>query len=174
MSNKNQSADAQPRPLLRRRRILIAGFLLLVVLFMFLLFREGVIWFNMPPARKYPVRGVDASHYQGQMDWQIIAEQGITFAFLKATEGSGTLDDCFAENWKNARAAGLAVGALYEIRASRQRRHKNRRHVRMVLKLPSACLLSVVRPGIRSFPRHRIQRTPCGALCRIQLPFLFL
>ena len=113
MSNKNQSADAQPRPLLRRRRILVAGFLLLAVLFIFLLFREGVIWFNMPSARKYPVRGVDASHYQGQMDWQIIAEQGISFAFLKATEGSGTLDDCFAENWKNARAAGLAVGAYH-------------------------------------------------------------
>ncbi|MBP0966795.1 MAG: hypothetical protein J5722_04100, partial [Oscillospiraceae bacterium] len=33
--------------------------------------------------------------------------------FLKATEGSGTVDDCFAENWENARAAGLFVGAYH-------------------------------------------------------------
>lgn len=74
---------------------------------------NGVIWFNMPPKSKYPVRGVDASHYQGQMDWARIAEQGITFVFLKATEGSGTVDDCFAQNWENARAAGLYVGAYH-------------------------------------------------------------
>ncbi|MBQ8922633.1 MAG: glycoside hydrolase family 25 [Oscillospiraceae bacterium] len=78
-----------------------------------LLFRNGVLWFNMPSKRKYPVRGVDASHYQGTMDWETIAKQGITFAFLKATEGSGTVDDCFAQNWANARAAGLYVGAYH-------------------------------------------------------------
>jgi len=78
-----------------------------------LLFRNGVLWFNMPSNRKYPVRGVDASHYQGTMDWQVIASQGITFAFLKATEGSGTVDDFFLQNWVNARTAGLYVGAYH-------------------------------------------------------------
>lgn len=75
--------------------------------------KKGLLWFNMPSGRKYPVRGVDASHYQGQMNWDVIADQGITFAFLKATEGSGTVDDCFAANWENARAAGLYVGAYH-------------------------------------------------------------
>ena len=74
---------------------------------------SGTVWFNMPSKTKYPVRGVDASHYQGQINWERIAEQGITFAFLKATEGSGTVDDCFAQNWENARAAGLYVGAYH-------------------------------------------------------------
>ena len=77
------------------------------------LISNGLIWFNMPSRKKYPVRGVDASHYQGQMDWKRIAEQGVTFAFLKATEGSGTTDDCFADNWEDARAAGLYVGAYH-------------------------------------------------------------
>lgn len=76
-------------------------------------FQEGKLWFNMPSKSRYPVRGVDASHYQGQMNWERIAEQGVTFAFLKATEGSGTVDDCFADNWNNARAAGLYVGAYH-------------------------------------------------------------
>ena len=112
--NKNESSHAAAEasaPL--RRRILAAAVLLLCGIFIVQMFREGVLWFNMPSRRKYPVRGVDASHYQGQMDWQTIAGQGITFAFLKATEGSGTVDDCFAENWENARAAGLAVGAYH-------------------------------------------------------------
>lgn len=78
-----------------------------------ILVMNGSVWFNMPSQKKYPVRGVDASHYQGQMNWNRIAEQGITFAFLKATEGSGTVDDCFAQNWENARAAGLSVGAYH-------------------------------------------------------------
>ncbi|MBQ6042270.1 MAG: glycoside hydrolase family 25 [Oscillospiraceae bacterium] len=97
----------------KKRWLLFSGILLLAATAAFLMFREGVLWFNMPSAKKYPVRGVDASHYQGQMDWDILAQQGITFAFLKATEGSGTVDDCFADNWKNARAAGLYVGAYH-------------------------------------------------------------
>lgn len=90
--------------------------LIAVVLVFFVVWyviESGVLWFNMPSAKKYPVRGVDASHYQGSIDWDVIAQQGIMFAFIKATEGSGTTDECFAENWKNARKAGLYVGAYH-------------------------------------------------------------
>ena len=87
--------------------------LVLFTLAVWYVIESGVIWFNMPSKTKYPVRGVDASHYQGSIDWDTIAKQGITFAFIKATEGSGTGDDCFAENWENARKAGLYVGAYH-------------------------------------------------------------
>ena len=96
------------------RRTLIAwGCFLLGGLLLLLLFWSGRLWFNMPSKKKYPVRGVDVSHYQGTVDWEQIAKQGIRFAFLKATEGSGTGDDCFVQNWENARRAGLAVGAYH-------------------------------------------------------------
>ena len=101
LTEENAARTDGKRP--RRHGILLAGILLLGAALTVHLFRNGVLWFNMPSKRTYPVRGVDASHYQGQMDWQTIASQGITFAFLKATEGSGTVDDCFAENWENAR-----------------------------------------------------------------------
>ena len=97
----------------KRRTLLLLSAIVVLGLLSWHLFRSGLLWFNMPSKTKYPVRGVDASHYQGQMNWNRIAEQGVTFAFLKATEGSGTVDDCFAENWKNARAAGLYVGAYH-------------------------------------------------------------
>lgn len=97
----------------KKRRLLFCCVLLLAATAAFLMFQEGVLWFNMPSVQKYPVRGVDVSHYQGQIDWNIIAKQGVTFAFLKATEGSGTVDEYFAENWNNAREAGLYVGAYH-------------------------------------------------------------
>lgn len=61
----------------------------------------------------YPLRGVDVSHYQGEIDWQQIREQGIDFAFIKATEGSSYVDERYEENRKNAREAGLYIGAYH-------------------------------------------------------------
>lgn len=71
---------------------------------------RGVIWLNNPSEAKYPVRGVDVSHYQGVIDWQMLASQDLSFAFIKATEGSSFVDPCFAENYAGAKACGLAVG----------------------------------------------------------------
>lgn len=96
------------------RRTLIAwAIFLLIGLALYLLGWRGLLWFNMPSRKKYPVRGVDVSHYQGNVDFARLAEQGISFAFIKATEGSGTVDECFAENWQNARAAGMPAGAYH-------------------------------------------------------------
>lgn len=61
----------------------------------------------------YPLRGVDVSHYQGEIDWQQIREQGVDFAFIKATEGSSYVDERYEENRKNAREAGLYIGAYH-------------------------------------------------------------
>ncbi len=77
------------------------------------LFEEGWIHVNSPSETEYPVRGVDVSHYQGTIDWQVLASQNLTFAFIKATEGSGLQDECFLQNWEGARAAGLAAGAYH-------------------------------------------------------------
>lgn len=57
--------------------------------------------------------GVDVSAHQRQIDWAKVAGDGYTFAYIKATEGVGHVDERFAENWKGARAAGLAVGAYH-------------------------------------------------------------
>lgn len=61
----------------------------------------------------YPLRGVDVSHYQGEIDWQQIREQGVDFAFIKATEGSSYVDERYEENRENAREAGLYIGAYH-------------------------------------------------------------
>lgn len=63
--------------------------------------------------KPYPVRGVDVSHYQGDIDWNVIESQNISFAFIKATEGSGYVDDCFARNWENVSKTSILAGAYH-------------------------------------------------------------
>ncbi len=73
-------------------------------------------WFLFPWEAEPPrwiVTGVDVSSYQGTVDWPVLARQGADFAFIKATEGSGTADPYFAGNWSGAQAAGLRVGAYH-------------------------------------------------------------
>ena len=64
-------------------------------------------------AEKYQVQGIDVSHYQGDICWEKIREQDIDFAFIKATEGSGHLDERFQENWEESAMAGIPAGAYH-------------------------------------------------------------
>lgn len=76
------------------------------------LFFHGVIRIN-PSKEEYPVRGVDVSSYQGEIDWNTLANQGIEFAFIKATEGSGFTDRCFEYNYTEAQKTKLRIGAYH-------------------------------------------------------------
>ncbi|MGH7484441.1 MAG: glycoside hydrolase family 25 protein, partial [bacterium] len=59
------------------------------------------------------VRGIDVSHYQGAIDWNQVAQTGMAFAFIKATEGTADVDPQFQANWSGANAAGLLRGAYH-------------------------------------------------------------
>ncbi len=61
----------------------------------------------------FPVHGIDAARFQGQMNWREIKRQGIQFAWLKATEGGDLLDPEFKGNWRAAKRAGIPVGAYH-------------------------------------------------------------
>ena len=77
------------------------------------LFFFGILKFNNPSKEQYPVRGVDVSSYQGDIDWTILSQQGISFAFIKATEGSSFVDKHFQTNFNNALKTNLRVGAYH-------------------------------------------------------------
>ena len=74
---------------------------------------NGVIILNASAAREYPVAGVDVSSYQGQIDWETLSSQNISFVFIKATEGSSFVDPCFAYNYEESQKTDLAVGAYH-------------------------------------------------------------
>ena len=62
------------------------------------------------------LRGLDVSHYQGEINWRAVAADGIRFCFIKATEGTADIDPKFKENWVGADAAGLLRGAYHFFR----------------------------------------------------------
>ena len=57
--------------------------------------------------------GVDLSAYQADVDFRQLKQQGVAFAYVKATEGSAHQDERFPENWEKAAAAGLPCGAYH-------------------------------------------------------------
>lgn len=97
-----------------RRAVWVCGTLLLLgaVVLPFLITR-GIIWFVDPDPRWYPVRGVDVSRHQAEIQWPRVAGAAIRFAYIKATEGGDWRDPRFLENWSGARAAGLVPGAYH-------------------------------------------------------------
>ncbi len=96
-------------------RIVVTVLAVLVALaaVMFALVYSGVILLNNPSESDFPVRGVDVSAYQGDIDWKTLSAQNIDFAFIKATEGSSFVDSRFAYNFSEAQKCGLSVGAYH-------------------------------------------------------------
>ncbi len=66
----------------------------------------------------YPIHGIDVSRYQRNIDWKAVREMEdknvkIGFAFIKATEGLGRVDNGFRKNWFNAKQALMPRGAYH-------------------------------------------------------------
>jgi lysozyme len=57
--------------------------------------------------------GIDVSHYQGDVNFYSVAQSSVKFAFAKATEGTGYIDDQFTRNWAKIQEAGLYRGAYH-------------------------------------------------------------
>ena len=91
-----------------------AGVLLAALALLFALVWNGILLLNNPSQSQYPVRGVDVSSYQGEIDWGKLASQNdISFAFIKATEGSSYVDPNFRYNYSEAQKTGLRIGAYH-------------------------------------------------------------
>ena len=88
-------------------------FIISTILLTVLLWYQGFIIPNAYSAKDYPVKGVDVSSYQGEIEWSQIQEQGLKFAFIKATEGSTFVDRYFEKNWKSAENTTLRIGAYH-------------------------------------------------------------
>ena len=96
-----------------RRFFIALGALCLLLTALAALVLRGAVRLNTPSRARFPVWGVDVSHYQGQIDWETLAGQGVRFAFIKATEGSAHVDERFFENARGAAAAGVPAGGYH-------------------------------------------------------------
>ncbi|WP_246066772.1 glycoside hydrolase family 25 protein [Paenibacillus koleovorans] len=85
----------------------------LIVLLALLEFK-GYIWHTSWFAKPYEVRGLDVSHYQGDIDWQRLrTSTDFQFVYIKATEGHDFIDFKFSSNWNKAKASGFLTGAYH-------------------------------------------------------------
>ena len=66
------------------------------------------------------LEGIDVSHYQGRIDWHRVAKEGgVRYAYIKASEGENLKDEFYDYNVREARAAGIVVGAYHFYRPQR-------------------------------------------------------
>lgn len=65
---------------------------------------------------RYPVRGIDISAHNGDVDFQAVRSAGYSFVIIKASEGSSFKDGSFHSNIWRARKAGLMVGVYHFFR----------------------------------------------------------
>ncbi|MCR5269632.1 MAG: glycoside hydrolase family 25 protein [Prevotella sp.] len=67
----------------------------------------------------YNIHGIDVSHYQGTIDWELLRNRGtidecpIRFVMIKATEGTDRLDAKFKRNFSKAHEYGFTRGAYH-------------------------------------------------------------
>ena len=57
------------------------------------------------------------SKYQGEIDWDAVAADGVRFAFIRVSDGVDYLDDSFYQNWEEAGRVGLIRGAYQYFRS---------------------------------------------------------
>lgn len=96
-------------------RILITVAVILIAAFvgLFAAFQVRYLDMNGMVDSSGGVIGADMSWYQGDADMEKLKEQGISFVYLKATEGTKYTDDSFRKNWERAEEADLPAGAYH-------------------------------------------------------------
>lgn len=96
---------------MKKRKLLFR--ILIALLFCALAVYSITVYTSRRARKNFPVRGVDVSSYQGYIDWEELEEREISFAFIKATEGSSYRDRCFEDNINNIQGTDIAVGAYH-------------------------------------------------------------
>lgn len=100
--------------------VIVAAFFLMVCVFLVF----AAIWayrtfMTTPPyvnPERYPVKGIDVSAHNGDVDMARVRKSGIEFVFIKASEGVDFRDRKFRQNYENARKAGLKTGVYHFFR----------------------------------------------------------
>ena len=59
------------------------------------------------------VWGIDVSHYQNNIDWEILGKQKPNFMFIKASEGITCHDSKYLENYSQAKKCKIPVGSYH-------------------------------------------------------------
>ena len=56
------------------------------------------------------VEGIDVSKWQGNIDWDSVANDGVMYALIRTNHGLDDLDEKYDYNWSEARRVGVLRG----------------------------------------------------------------
>lgn len=85
---------------------------------LFVLDESSMVMYYHDPAYTTAL-GIDVSAYQGEIDWEQVADAGVEFVMIRlgfrgyGKEGKIVIDKYFAQNLSGAKAAGLKVGVYF-------------------------------------------------------------
>ncbi|SFC48444.1 GH25 family lysozyme [Clostridium uliginosum] len=65
---------------------------------------------NSSPTTSSKFKGIDISHYNGDIDFKKVKASGIDLVYIKATEGTTYVDNYLGINYNGAKSAGLKTG----------------------------------------------------------------
>ncbi len=94
-------------------RSAVAGLFILAGLLLASCTPENLVSKDAAPDSDHPVVGIDVSKYQRVVDFEKVKAAGISYVFVRATEGITYQDADFESNYRQARLAGLVVGAYH-------------------------------------------------------------
>ncbi len=83
---------------------------------------KGFKYYDIGSEEKKSWKGIDVSAYQGDINWQAVADSGVEFAFIRLgyrgyTQGALIKDDYFDKNVQEAIASGIDVGVYFVTQA---------------------------------------------------------
>lgn len=96
-----------------KRKVFIYG---IFAIFMF--FVSSTIVYAFPPSSPNVYNGIDVSEWQGEIDYQAVANSGIEIAYVRSSEGNNYVDPYFRKNYDDAKANGLRVGFYHFLTAT--------------------------------------------------------
>ncbi len=114
-SSRSNQKRVRKKKFNRKKAFLILLGIILAFIFVFSLYNVVfyLMYSEVDPDEPYPVKGVDVSTYQKEIDWKGLEDEGVEFAFIKATEGTTFIDKRFEYNWKEAHKTRMKVGAYH-------------------------------------------------------------
>lgn len=69
---------------------------------------------NIRPHRAPSIYGIDVSHHQGSINWDMVAtDVNAGYVYIKGTESSSHIDDEYERNIREARRLGIPVGTYH-------------------------------------------------------------
>src|SRR5258705_12512274 len=57
------------------------------------------------------VKGIDVSYHNGTINWSSVKADGVAYAFIRVSDGTGFIDPKFESYWSASRAVGIKHGA---------------------------------------------------------------